>query len=242
MKHTDALYLFGKNKPVNELNTKRILKLKGKEFMVQAKCFQDSIKNFTPPVSKTGAINNTPFQAKLVLKIGAKIMLTYNIDTADGLTNGSMGELIGVLKNESDDIKKLVIKFDNPSHGKIRRETQAGIEQKFPGGTCIEKVSFAFSLSKSKKNLVSTARVIQFPIKIAFATTSHKVQGQTVKKPRSVIVDLKSVFQPAMAYVMLSRVESINQLFILEECDSSKIYGSMQAIKELERMNKAAVN
>ena len=153
-----------------------------------------------------------------------------------------MGELIGVLKNESDEIKQLVIKFENPSHGKMRRETQANIEQRFPGGTCIEKVSFPFSLSKSKKNIVSTARVIQFPIKIAFATTSHKVQGQTVKKPRYVIVDLRSVFQPAMAYVMLSRVESINQLYILEECDSSKIYGSMQAIKELERMNKVAVN
>ena len=57
------------------------------------------MKNFKPPISKTGAISNTPFQAKLVLKIGAKIMLTYNINTADGLVNGSRGEVIGLIRN-----------------------------------------------------------------------------------------------------------------------------------------------
>ena len=242
LKDKNALYLFGKNKPVDEINTKRILELKGEEFHLAAQCFHDSIKDFKPPISKTGAINNTPFQAKLVLKIGVKVMLTYNINTADGLVNGSRGEILGILRNVSGDITKLVIKFENPCHGQMRREEQSDLEKRFPGGTAIEKVSFNFSLSKSKKNVVSTARVIQFPVKVAFATTAHKIQGQTVKKPEKVVVDLRSVFQPAMAYVMLSRVESIEQLFILEQFDESKIYGNKNAIDELERMNKIAVN
>ena len=108
MKEADALYLFGKNKPVNELNKKRILKLDGKELTINAKCFQDCIKDFKPPINKNGDISNTPFQAQLVVKVGAKIMLTYNIDTADGLTNGSRGELMGVLRNKSEEITKLV--------------------------------------------------------------------------------------------------------------------------------------
>ena len=206
---------------MEEINAKRILELRGEEFYLEAQCFHDSIKNFKPPISKTGAINNTPFQAKLVLKIGAKVMLTYNVNTADGLVNGSRGEILGVLRNESGDITKLVIKFENPTHGQMRRETQRNLEPRFPSGTTIEKVSFNFSLSKSKKNIVSTARVIQFPVKVAFATTAHKIQGQTVKKPEKVVIDLRSVFQPAMAYVMLSRVESIEQLFILEQFDDS---------------------
>ena len=41
---------------------------------------------------------------------------------------------------------------------------------------------------------------------------------------------------------MLSRVKSIDQLFILEEFDETKIYGNSQAIQELEKMNKTAVN
>jgi hypothetical protein len=58
-----------------------------------------------------------------------------------------------------------------------------------------------------------------------------------VKKQWKVIVDLRSVFQPAMAYVMLKRVESIDQLYILEEFDESKIYANHQAIQELHKMN-----
>ena len=208
-----------KNKPVDEMNTKRILQLSGEKFTVAAKCFHDSNNNFKPPISKNGTIKDTPFQANLVFKIGAKIMLTYNVNTADGLVNGSRGEIIGVLRNVSGDIAKLVIKFDNPSHGQMKRESQREVEQRYPGGTVIERVSFNFSLSKSKKNVVSTARVIQFPVKLAFAATAHKIQGQTIKKPQKVVVDLRSVFQPAMAYVMLSRVESIEQLYILEEFD-----------------------
>ena len=136
---------------------------------------------------------------------------------------------------------KLIIKFENPAHGQLQREANPDKSVKYPGGTVIEKVSFAFSLSK-KKGSIATARVYQFPVKLAFAATAHKIQGQTVKKPRKVIVDLRSVFQPAMAYVMLSRVESIDQLYILEVFDESKIYARHQAIKELEKMNQKSVN
>ena len=153
-------------------------------------------------------------------------MLTYNVNTADGLTNGSRGTLIGVIKNDAGEVAKLIVKLENPDHGQLQRNSTPEMSYKYPGGTVIEKVSFAFSLSKSKRGKIATAKVTQFPVKLAFAATAHKIQGQTVKKPRKVIVDLRSVFQPAMAYVMLSRVESIDQLFILEEFDESKIYGN----------------
>jgi hypothetical protein len=242
LKDPNGLWLFGKNKPVDEMNEKRLLQIKSQEFVLKAKAFHNSIKDFNPPVRKTGAICNTPFQARLKLKIGAKIMLTYNVDTADGLTNGSRGDLIGVLRNGQNEITKLIVKFENASHGSMKRGSNPEISAKYPGGTAIEKVSFAFSLSKSKQGNIATAKVVQFPVKLAFATTAHKIQGQTVKKPRKVIVDLRSVFQPAMAYVMLSRVESIDQLFILEEFDESKIYANNLAIQELHKMNKLSVN
>ena len=169
-------------------------------------------------------------------------MLTYNVDTGDGLTNGSRGDLIGVKRNKEGNINKLIIKFENLSHGQRNREINQEITRCYPGGTVVEKVDFGFSLSKGTKGNISTAKVIQFPVKLAFATTAHKIQGQTIKKPRKVVVDIRSVFQSAMAYVMLSRVESITQLFILEEFDEKKVYGNHEAIKELEKMNKISVN
>ena len=235
LKDPDSLWLFGKNKPVDDINTKRLLKIKGHEIKIKAKCFHNTMKDFKPPIGKSGTVKETPFQAKLQLKIGAKVMLTYNVDTADGLTNGSRGTLIGVIQNEEGEVTRLIVKFENPAHGQMRRDSTPGLAAKYPGGTVIEKVSFAFSLSKSKRGSIATAKVVQFPIKLAFAATAHKIQGQTVKKPRKVIVDLQSVFQPAMAYVMLSRVESIDQLFILEAFNETKIYGSMHAVNELRK-------
>merc|ERR1712082_127105 len=45
-----------------------------------------------------------------------------------------------------------------------------------------------------------------------------------------------------MAYVMLSRVQCIDQLYILESLPDSKIYASNQALKELERMESISIN
>jgi len=40
-------------------------------------------------------------------------------------------------------------------------------------------------------------------IRLPFVATAHKVQRQTVKKPNKLIADIRSVPEPAQAYVML---------------------------------------
>ena len=64
---------------------------------------------------------------------------------------------------------------------------------KYPGGTQIEKVNFSFSISKSHNGVVKTANVIQFPIKLAFACTAHKIQGATIHKPMKLIISVMDV-------------------------------------------------
>ena len=88
----------------------------------------------------------------------------------------------------------------------------------------------------------STARLIQFPIVLAWAVTVHKFQGQTVKAPQKVVVDLKSVFEAAQAYVMASRVQELEQLYILEELPKDKIYANQAALAEIERLIKVSKN
>ena len=82
----------------------------------------------------------------------------------------------------------------------------------------------------------------QFPLKLSFACTAHKIQGSTITEPNKVIIDLQSVRQASEGYVMASRVQCIDQLFIFEKYLSSKIFPSDCAMKELEQLKKEALN
>ena len=52
----------------------------------------------------------------------------------------------------------------------------------------------------------------------------HKIQGQTIERTKKTTVDLKSVFEGAQAYVMLSRLKELDQLYVLDEIPKDKIY------------------
>ena len=84
--------------------------------------------------------------------------------------------------------------------------------------------------------------VIQFPLKLAFACTAHKIQGATIAKPQKAIINTADTFSPAMIYVMLSRVCTLSQIFILNEFEAKKMYPSQKALGELDRLNKISLN
>ena len=88
----------------------------------------------------------------------------------------------------------------------------------------------------------STAKLIQYPIVPAWAVTVHKFQGQTVKSPQKVVIDLRSIFEAAQAYVMASRVQELQQLYILESVPEDKIYSNPAAMKEIERLIQVSMN
>ena len=72
-KEKDALFIFGTNKKVNQVNNQRIKALKGKEHIIPAITIHKTIKNFSPPEGKAGEVLKTPFQKELKLKINAKL-------------------------------------------------------------------------------------------------------------------------------------------------------------------------
>ena len=154
---------------------------------------------------------------ELKFKIGARVILIFNIDVSDLLCNGALGTVLGVEEAQNGKITAVIVKFDNPVAGKQARERNPGLAKKYPDGTIVKKMEQEYSLTRTQELISSTARLIQFPLVLAWAVTVHKFQGQTVKAPQKVVIDLKSVFEAAQAYVMASRVQELDQLYILEE-------------------------
>ena len=81
---------------------------------------------------------------------------------------------------------------------------------------------FAYHYDSEKKSLsrINVGRYRQFPIKLAYAVTMHKGQGQTV--------DAANVApyctNPRQCYVALSRVRDIRRMHLLQPLDASMIY------------------
>ena len=108
--------------------------------------------------------------------------------------------------------------------------------------TPIDKIEFNYSLSKKPTTASTNAVALQFPLKLAFAATAHKVQGATIKKPNKLVIDLRTVRQASQAYVMLSRIQALSQLIILVSVCANKLYASELALQETERMERVATN
>ena len=123
-----------------------------------------------------------------------------------------------------------MVAFDDKEDGKRRRANFGHLVAKYPGvnATPIERMEVNFSQSKKQDGAQGTA--VNFPLKLCFATTAHKIQGSTVKKPTCLVLHFHGYLRPAMGYVMLSRIQCLDQLIIVRP-PSSKPELQMERIK-----------
>jgi hypothetical protein len=178
----------------------------------------------------------------LTLKIGAKVMVIYNVDTADSLTNGAMGEVKGFIRNTKNEIVHILIDFFDDSIGKhMKHQYKHLIPRNLQNCVPITRVSFTYSLGSADKGHISNVKGLQFTLKLAYATTAHKIQGQTVKYPNKMVADLKHVFACGQSYVILSRIQSLTQLYLIE-FNPEKIMTDELALEETARMKIRSIN
>ena len=184
-----------------------------------------SLSSLSDKRSETGGLHGT-----LKLAIGARVMLTTNVDVSDGLVNGARGEVAHIVTNNNNEVTSILVKFDNSRVG-LKSIQTSPYRARFADAVPLSKYEVVF-FAKGKRG--SEIKRLQFPLTLAWATTIHKVQGLTLDE---IVVDMKGGrFSPGQAYVAFSRVKTLAGLHILN-FTSKAIKKSIDVDNEMFRLN-----
>ena len=241
----DCLYCACTNDEIKKLNSVHINAIQGESVVIKASNFLKGKRAYKPMLTYGERIHKTAFVDSLHLKVGARVMLIHNMDVNDKLANGILGQVEGFIRYNDQQIKYVLVLFDDPTHGAEHRNSLRLWEQYEHVSrdvTPIPRVENQYSLSKGKDSASAQATLHQFPLRVSAAITSHKIQGSTIKEPKQLVLDMRNLRQPAQGYVMLSRVQNLNQLIILEKLPTEKINPNQSALAELKRMDSISLN
>ena len=224
--------LYTHNLNVNSINDKELAALDGEMMRFQATSTGDT--KLVETLKKT-----VRTQDDLVLKVGAKVMFIKN-NTELGVSNGTMGELIGFAAVKIDDSKDNsddLIEDDDSAES----DTDKNIKGKDKKTTKEKDKPKAKKLTTQKMPVVrlNTGREViaepeewiiedetgdvlasyeQVPLCLAWAITIHKSQGMTLDAAE---IDLSRTFELGQGYVALSRLKSLAGLQLLGMNDMS---------------------
>ena len=132
---------------------------------------------------------------KLVLKVGARVVLRRNIHIDGGWVNGTLAVVTSLHPSCI-----VIAKLANPAH-------------KYPVPRFRQRIEIrgaSYSILRQ-----------QFPLQLAYGVTVHRVQGCTVQK--AVVCLGEKFFASGQAYVALSIVRTLNDL-VLWEFHPSAVY------------------
>ena len=164
-------------------------------------------------------------------------MLTSNVDIADKLINGQIGTVVNVIiKNES--VITIYVRFDSDNVGtNKKRSDRLAMEL---DAVPINRVTTEIKTNDKKASSPIIKRT-QFPLMLSWACTVHKVQGLSLSKA-VISFDLlrQKSFNSGQMYVALSRVTSIDGMFLLGKFNSNAIVVDAKAKQEYEylRLNQ----
>ena len=176
MLEEEALHIFYTNDEVNDLNDEMLESLDGEEVIIDALTFGP--KKHVPKLNK-GLVDNTQFVKKLKLKVGARVTLTFNVNVVDDLVNGSLGTVVGIEKDGNGNVEVVMVKFDTESSGIQQREKYPNLSRKYKdvNGTPIFRQELEYQLENKRGfKMGARAKVVQFPLRLAWGVTSHKCQ------------------------------------------------------------------
>ncbi|MGM8890001.1 AAA family ATPase [Psychrobacter sp. 1Y1] len=227
--------LYTHNLNVNKINDKELASLDGEMMRFEATATGDS--KLVETLKKT-----VRTQDELILKVGAKVMFIKN-NAELGVSNGTMGELIGfaAVKIDDKDSSDALIEDDSSDDAdedaagekttkgkkpaakkdKEKPKSKKPTTQKMP---VVRLNSGREVIAEPEEWIIEDetgdvlASYLQVPLCLAWAITIHKSQGMTLDAAE---IDLSRTFELGQGYVALSRLKSLSGLQLLGMNDMS---------------------
>lgn len=211
----NAIMLVGTNKACDTINNN---KLKG----------LGDVETHTYTMKTEGVVNNGDkvISNKITLKIGARVMAVKNSEDIGEYQNGSLGEVVGFTKER----KLPIVLFDNGVRVVIDESRWDVLKPK--SEVIDEKMGIV------KVVMEAVGSYTQIPLKLAYAITMHKSQGQTYD---NVIID-PVTWDNGQLYVALSRVKSYHGLFLTRRIVEDYLHASSAVRSYYENFNQKYIN
>ena len=199
--HSDVIKLATINETVNSVNHQRMALIESEPKLFRATYSEGAANAF-------GRV--LPAETDLYLKVGAQVMFIKNDDSGSknsaGVTtrrwvNGTIGRVTALPKSGLVvvDVEGEVLEVGPSTWEKVRYEVEEDFDE---------------TTGKVKEVLVpiTLAEFKQIPLRLAWAVTVHKSQGQTYDE---VQIDMgRGAFSPGQTYVALSRVRALEGLYL----------------------------
>ena len=188
---TSRAILSTRNEHVDKINMRMIEKFPGEEIIYHSfDRAEDDPHNYYPAEFLNSLTPNGLPPHVLKLKINCPIILLRNIDPANGLCNGTRLVVRGFMRNAID--------------AEIMLGQHAGKRVFLPRIPLCPSDDEMFPFKFKRK---------QFPVRLSFAMTINKAQGQTI--PNVGVYLPYPVFSHGQLYVALSRATSRSNIKIL---------------------------
>ena len=211
----NAVYITGTNTVAKRINLNNLKEIKKKEYLYEAE--------------EVGEVadSDKPVDKNLRLKVGARVMSVVNIvDKDKGDADDNIVVVNGMLGTVSYlDEKSVKVLFDNGYEHKF--EQYKWSVKGFKDVFVKEQNEDGKATKKKKMIMTEIGTYSQIPLKLAWAITIHKSQGQSYE---AVNLDPYS-FADGQLYVALSRAKNIKKLHLTQPLKSDYLK-TAEVVKE----------
>lgn len=160
-----------------------------------------------------------PVEKVIKLKVGAQVMFTRN-DPARRWANGTLGRVAALSANS------IHVALDNGEAYEVPQCVWEDVEQEYDS-----------TMKKMERHVRGS--FTQYPLKLAWAITIHKSQGSTFDK---MTLDLsRGIFADGQLYVALSRVRTLNGLFLTQSVMSQDARTSREILTYASEYNNEEI-